>query len=205
MPGRTEELGNRADPTWARQVSGSLAGDLAVGFGATIPLNTETEWDEVKHAWAVDRHGRPAKDRYGAGADRVNDINEDQLRIIRTLLGTLLLIRQPADARRALWQAEQVRPDAAARKRLRRPVPSTPMPRSTTSRSASPSTPHPTTTAVPATPPAASTATSGSYGRTAAPTPTMTTRWATPASGSALTSSPPKDARTLQSLAGSAS
>ncbi|MEU6926333.1 MULTISPECIES: hypothetical protein [unclassified Streptomyces] len=141
---------------------GRLAGDLAVGFGATIPLNTETEWDEVKHTWAVDRHGRPAKDRYGVGADHVNDNNEDQLRIIRTLL----LIRQPADARRALWQAEQVRPDAAARKRLRRPVPSTPMPRSATSRSASPSTPHPTTTAVPATPPAASTATSGSYGRT---------------------------------------
>ncbi|MEF3118887.1 hypothetical protein [Streptomyces chrestomyceticus] len=115
-----EELGSRADPTWASQVNGSLAGDLAIGFGATIPLNTETEWDEVKHTWAVDLHGRPAKDRYGVGADRINDINEDQLRVIRTLLGTLLLIRQPTDARRALWQAEQVRPDAAARKRLRR-------------------------------------------------------------------------------------
>jgi hypothetical protein len=177
---------------------GRLAGDLAVGFGATIPLNTETEWDEVKHTWAVDRHGRPARDRYGVGADHVNDNNEDQLRIIRTLL----LIRQPADARRALWQAEQVRPDAAARKRLRRPVPSTPMPRSATSRSASPSTPHPTTTAVPANrrphlpPPVV---------RTAAPTPTMTTRRATPASGSALASSLPKDARTPRSLAGSAS
>ncbi|MEW2489105.1 hypothetical protein [Streptomyces sp. NPDC048411] len=47
-------------------------------------------------------------------------LNEDQLRTIRILLGTLLLIRQPADTRRALWQSEQVRPDATARKRLRR-------------------------------------------------------------------------------------
>ncbi|MEU0103658.1 hypothetical protein [Streptomyces sp. NPDC006267] len=70
----------------------------------------------MKHAWTVDKYGRPAKDRYGVGSDQVNDINEDQLRVIRTLL----LIRQPADARRALWQAEQVRSDAAARKRLRR-------------------------------------------------------------------------------------
>ncbi|MET8816422.1 hypothetical protein ABZW47_31030 [Streptomyces sp. NPDC004549] len=115
-----EEFGNKADPTWARQIRGSLAGDLCIGFGATIPLNTETEWDKVKRAWVVDKHGRPAKDRYGVGTDRIDDVNEDQVRVIRTLLGTLLLIRQPADARRALWQAEQVRPDAAARKRLRR-------------------------------------------------------------------------------------
>ncbi|MFF8617109.1 hypothetical protein [Streptomyces sp. NPDC015350] len=74
-----DEFGSRADPTWASQVRGSLAGDLAIGFGVTIPLNTETEWDEVKHTWAVDLHGRPAKDRYGVGADRINDINEDQL------------------------------------------------------------------------------------------------------------------------------
>ncbi|MFJ2596672.1 hypothetical protein [Streptomyces erythrochromogenes] len=56
-----EELGHRADPAWARQVRGSPAGDLAIGFGARIPLNTETEWDEVKHTWAVARHGRLAK------------------------------------------------------------------------------------------------------------------------------------------------
>jgi hypothetical protein len=43
-----------------------------------------------------------SRDRYGVGADRVNDINDDQLRVIRTLLGTLLLIRRPADARRGL-------------------------------------------------------------------------------------------------------
>jgi hypothetical protein len=54
------------------------------------------------------------------GADRVNDINDDQLRVIRTLLGTLLLIRQPADVRRGLWQSEEIRPAATARKRLRR-------------------------------------------------------------------------------------
>ncbi|MFE5847702.1 hypothetical protein ACFQ7N_39390 [Streptomyces niveus] len=115
-----EDLGNQADPTWASQIQRSLAGGLAIGFGATIPLNTETDWDQVKHAWTVDKHGRPAKDLYGMGTDKINNINDDQLRVIRTLLGTLLLIRQPADARRALWQAEQVRPDAAARKRLRR-------------------------------------------------------------------------------------
>ncbi|MBA2950981.1 hypothetical protein [Streptomyces himalayensis] len=61
-----------------------------------------------------------SRDRYGVGADRVNDINDDQLRVIRTLLGTLLLIRRPADARRGLWQSEEIRPAAAARKRLRR-------------------------------------------------------------------------------------
>ncbi|MFI5751187.1 hypothetical protein ACIBBE_35960 [Streptomyces sp. NPDC051644] len=61
-----------------------------------------------------------SRDRYGVGADRVNDINDDRLRVIRTLLGTLLLIRRPADARRGLWQSEEVRPAAAARKRLRR-------------------------------------------------------------------------------------
>ncbi|MCX5205758.1 hypothetical protein OG897_30440 [Streptomyces sp. NBC_00237] len=115
-----EELGSRADATWARQVSGLLAGDLAIGFGAPIPLNTATEGGEVKHTWAVDRHGRPEKDPYKVGADRVNDLDEDQPRNIRTLRGTLLLIRQPSDARRALSHAEQVRPDAAARIRLRR-------------------------------------------------------------------------------------
>ncbi|WP_244942856.1 hypothetical protein [Streptomyces inhibens] len=48
-----------------------------------------------------------SRDRYGVGADRVND---DQLRVIRTLLGSLLLIRRPTDARRGLWQSEEVRP-----------------------------------------------------------------------------------------------
>ncbi|MET9388738.1 hypothetical protein ABZY09_49330 [Streptomyces sp. NPDC002928] len=51
-----------------------------------------------------------SRDRYGVGADRVNDIADDQLRVIRTLLGTLLLIRRPADARRGLWRSEEVRP-----------------------------------------------------------------------------------------------
>ncbi|MEU5417786.1 hypothetical protein [Streptomyces sp. NPDC020667] len=115
-----EEAGNRADPTWARQITMSLAGDLALGFGATVPLNTETEWEEIKRAWTVDKYGRPAKDRYGVGTERIDELHEMQLRVIRTLLGTLLLIRQPADERRALWQAEEVRPDVAARKRLRR-------------------------------------------------------------------------------------
>lgn len=43
-----------------------------------------------------------SRDRCGVGADRVNDIDDDQLKVIRTLLGTLLLIRRPADARRGL-------------------------------------------------------------------------------------------------------
>ncbi|MFF3087598.1 hypothetical protein ACFVRB_21470 [Streptomyces nojiriensis] len=115
-----EELGRRAHPTWIKEVAATLAGDLALAFGATIPLNTETSWDEVKRAWTLDRHGRPEPDRWNQGTDRVDHINEDQLRVIRTLLGTLLLIRQPADARRGLWQAEEVQPTSAARKRLRR-------------------------------------------------------------------------------------
>ncbi|MFI9463791.1 hypothetical protein [Streptomyces xiamenensis] len=115
-----EKLGRRVDPTWASEVALSLAGDLALGFGTAIPLNVETDWDEVKHAWSVDRHGRPAKDRFHVGADRLNSIHGEQLGVIRTLLGTLLLIRQPAEARRALWQSDDVQPDAAARKRLRR-------------------------------------------------------------------------------------
>lgn len=115
-----EELGSRADPTWFKEVTTFLAGDLVIGFGATIPLNTEASWDEVKQGWTLDRHGRPAKDRWNQGADRVDHLKEDQLRVIRTLLGTLLLIRQPADARRGLWQAEEVRPTSAARKRLHR-------------------------------------------------------------------------------------
>ncbi|MYW09989.1 hypothetical protein GT034_16755 [Streptomyces sp. SID2563] len=115
-----ERLGSRADPAWKRQVTSGMAGDLSIGFGAEIPLNTETSWDAVKHSWSVDKYGRPARDLYGRGAEGIAVIHEDQLRILRTLLGTLLLIRQPADARRALWQADQVRPDAAARKRLRR-------------------------------------------------------------------------------------
>ncbi|WP_327360018.1 hypothetical protein [Streptomyces sp. NBC_01296] len=115
-----EELGRKADPVWAGQVGMTLAGDLAVGFGATIALNTETDWNEVKSAWAVDKYGRPAKDRYKMGADRVGGTNDDQLRVVRTFLATLLLIRQPADERRGMWQEERVRPAGAALKRLRR-------------------------------------------------------------------------------------
>ncbi|MGW2232263.1 hypothetical protein, partial [Streptomyces formicae] len=115
-----EEAGARADPRWVRQVRTSLAGDVSIGFGAGIPLNTETDWDEVKHAGSVDQHGRSAKDLYRVGAERLDVINQDQLRVIRTLLGTMLLIRQPADARRCLWHEEPGRPDAAARKRPRR-------------------------------------------------------------------------------------
>ncbi|MEU7230009.1 hypothetical protein [Streptomyces chrestomyceticus] len=115
-----ERWGNRAAEYWVRQVTASLAGDLAIAFGAEVPLNTETEWDQVRDAWTVDKYGRPARDRYGLGADGINSINDDQLRVLRTLLGTFLLIRQPADARRGLWQCDDVRPDAAARKRLRR-------------------------------------------------------------------------------------
>lgn len=117
---RMQELGRRADPEWVRQVSHSIAGDLSVGFGVKIPLNRETEWNDVRRTWATDRQGRPVKDRYGLGSDRLDEINDDQVRVIRTLLGTLLLIRQPADDRRSLWQSEQVLPDGAARKRLRR-------------------------------------------------------------------------------------
>ncbi len=83
---KVEELGSRAEPTWSPQVTTSFAGDLPLAFGATIPLDTETDWDRVKSAWAHDRHGRPAKDRYGMGAERLNHINEDQLRVVRTLL-----------------------------------------------------------------------------------------------------------------------
>ncbi|MEU2358953.1 hypothetical protein ABZ599_39430 [Streptomyces misionensis] len=115
-----EELGSRVDPTWFKEVTASLAGDLSIAFGTTIPLDTEAGWDEVKQGWTLDLHGRPTKDRWNLGADRIDYINEDQLRVIRTLLGTLLLISQPADARRGLWQAEQVRPTSAARKRLTR-------------------------------------------------------------------------------------
>ncbi|MGW6392268.1 hypothetical protein ACWFR1_17590 [Streptomyces sp. NPDC055103] len=79
-----EELGSRANPTWFKEVTASLAGDLAIAFGATIPLNTESSWDEVKQGWTVDRHGRPAKDRWNLGADRVDHINEDQLRVFST-------------------------------------------------------------------------------------------------------------------------
>ncbi|MGW6015951.1 hypothetical protein [Streptomyces sp. NPDC055210] len=68
--GTLEELGNPTDLTWAGQVRGSLAGNLSIGFGAMTPLNTGIEWDEVKHNWTVDKHGRSAKDRYGVGAGR---------------------------------------------------------------------------------------------------------------------------------------
>lgn len=53
------------------------------------------------------------------GADRVNDINDDQLRVIRPLLATLLLIRQPVDARHGLWQFEEVRPGPPPTRRRR--------------------------------------------------------------------------------------
>ncbi|MFD3307299.1 hypothetical protein [Streptomyces sp. NPDC058694] len=89
-----EELGSQADPTWAGQIQGSLADGQAIGSGATIPMNTETEWDEVNRAWTVDKHGRQANDRYGPGTDQVNDINDTQLHVSRTLLGTLLPIRR---------------------------------------------------------------------------------------------------------------
>ncbi|MEV4040423.1 hypothetical protein [Streptomyces umbrinus] len=182
-----EELGNQAAPTWASQIQDSLAGGLAIGFGATIPLNTETEWDQVKHAWTVDKYGRPAKDRYGVGTDQVNDINEDQLRVIRTLLGTLLLIRQPPTPAAPCGKPNRYGPTPLPENACAGPAPSTPMLRSATSLSASPSGPPPTTTTEHKTPPAASTVTSGSCALTAVPTPTRTTRRATPASGSGRT------------------
>jgi hypothetical protein len=115
-----EEIGNRADPVWGRQITATLTGDLCIGYGASLTLNAETPWEQVKSTWTTDRNGQPAPDRYGQGTDKISDLNEDQLRVLRTLLGTLLLIRQPADDRRGLWQTEDVRPDSAARKRLRR-------------------------------------------------------------------------------------
>ncbi|MFI2371612.1 hypothetical protein [Streptomyces sp. NPDC018833] len=57
-----------------------------------------------------------SRDPHGVGANRVNDINDDQLRVTRTLL----LIGRPADAPRGPWQSEEVRPAAAARERLSR-------------------------------------------------------------------------------------
>ncbi|MFD4830631.1 hypothetical protein ACFWPV_12375 [Streptomyces uncialis] len=115
-----EEAGRQVHPTWAHQVTSTLAGDLAVAFGAVIPLGVETDWDQVQRAWSLDRNGNSAQDRYGLGDTGITTITDDQLRVLRTLLGTLLLIRQPADERRNLWQAEDVQPDPAARKRLRR-------------------------------------------------------------------------------------
>ncbi|MFJ8405712.1 restriction endonuclease [Streptomyces microflavus] len=152
--------GNRADPSWASQVRSSLAGDLAIGFGATIPLNAETEWDEVKRTWAVEKHDRPARDRYGVGAERINGINEDRLRIIWTLLGTLLLIRQPAAP---CGRPSRYGPTLPSSNACAGPVPSAPPPRSATSRSASPSGRPPTTTVMPGTPTDVSTATNSSY------------------------------------------
>lgn len=110
----------RSHPTWAWQVRSSMAGNLTLGYGARLPLSTETPWDQVKSTWSHGGDRDPSGHRYRLGADEANALNDDQVRILRTLLGTLLLIRQPADARRALHQAEEVRPDAAARKRLRR-------------------------------------------------------------------------------------
>lgn len=110
----------RPDPNWARQVSVSLAGDLAIGFGTTIPLGVESDWNDIAQAWSVDKNGKPTADRYNIGAERLNTLKEDQLQIIRTFLGTLLLIRQPADQRRGLWQTKDISPGSAARKRLRR-------------------------------------------------------------------------------------
>ncbi|MFJ1708515.1 hypothetical protein [Kitasatospora sp. NPDC088346] len=196
-----QEAGRQVDPGWAHQVTSTLAGDLAVAFGAAVPLGVETDWDQVRRAWSTDRNGHPVQDRYGQGNSTLSSITDDQLRVLRTLLATLLLIRQPADERRGLWQSEDVRPDTAARKRLRQAGaehPDAPVRYITLRQSARPAA---GTTTAARTPRAASTGTAGSSNRTAAPTPTGTTRRAGHAAGSAPTSPHRPAARTRRSSA----
>ncbi|KWT63422.1 hypothetical protein ADL21_03150 [Streptomyces albus subsp. albus] len=162
---KVEELGGRTDPTWFRQVTSSFAGDLPLAFGATIPLDTETDWDQVKIAWTHDMYGRPVRDRYGMGAERLNHINEDQLRGVRTLLGTLLLIRQLADARRGCGSLRPPRQTRQAESVYGGRAPSGPTRPSATSRCASACSPARRATAGPRRAPAVSTGTAASYGR----------------------------------------
>ncbi|KOU50067.1 hypothetical protein ADK54_09815 [Streptomyces sp. WM6378] len=93
-----------------------IIGAVSANCAVPVPLNTETPWEQLPGSWKPSGAGQPQD----VDEDDRRETENDALQVIRTLLGTLLLIRQPADARRGLRQAEDVRPDSAARKRLRR-------------------------------------------------------------------------------------
>ncbi|MFI6689702.1 hypothetical protein [Streptomyces sp. NPDC050485] len=111
-----EQRHDKAGTLDYRFLESMIIGDLSMNCAVPVPLNTETPWEQLPGSWKPSGEGRPDD----VDKEDRRETENDALQVIRTLLGTLLLIRQPADARLGLWQAEEVRPDSAARKRLRR-------------------------------------------------------------------------------------